>query len=91
MLTWLRRLMQAPPSLGEVRRRLDEVEEDVAFLFKARERERGRATGGLRKQAQPEASVPRDPRIPPDLDARSAAIWQRRLNRGGNGDVQVHG
>lgn len=32
-----------------------------------------------------------DPRIPPGLDPRSAAIWRRRLARNGGESVPPHG
>ena len=68
--------------LGEVRRRLDEVELDVVHLAKQLEKLRGRATGGIRKgEPEPDAEV--IPGMPPGLDPISQRIWARRLKRVG--------
>lgn len=74
-------LSRAGPALGEVRRRLDEVELDVAHLAKQLEKLRGRATGGIR---HPELDKPAElpPGMPPGLDPVSQRIWLRRLRKG---------
>lgn len=79
MWWWFKR---AGPALGEVRRRLDEVELDVAALAKQLEKLRGRATGGIRRQNGDEHEAD-PPGMPPGLDPRSRRIWMRRLSRGG--------
>lgn len=66
--------------MAEVRRRLDEVEVDVAHLRKMLEKMRGRATGGIR-HTEPDTAPPSDPRIPPNLDPVSERIWKRRVSQ----------
>lgn len=80
MLTWLKRLFAVPPpppTLVELMRRVDDVEEAVEYWALALKKLRGTVTGGLRAEAA--AQDPPGPTNDPHPDQLPLQLARRNL------------
>jgi hypothetical protein len=96
MLSWVTRLFVLRPAIKELRERVDQLESDVEFLAGDLKKLRGKVTGGLRRNNQPEEPVEPPQRhdeeeaILSRIDPRFRGLWraklaQMRASPGGNG------